>query len=380
MKKRILTILLPLAMGLILCACESKEDKIQEEGDQQEALMEAGTEGEEVKEEPAEAAGGTVAVLLAGSRIQESQESAALFQSLEGEGFTVQMEFANGEKEIQTGQLEELAQEKIRGLILEPVESDGMDSWLKTVSDSGAFVVSYGDLVMNTGYVDAYVTFDYYSQGKELGEWLEEQTGLRGREADNPAYVELFALDTINDKVCYLGLMDVLTPYYEEGILVAASGQKSFEDISSESGQEGYSRCQTILEEFYGDNGPDAICAMSDGMAGEVSRALEKASYELQKEGEEEDERSVNPRLWPLVSGGNLDANGKNRIATGRQAVSFYGSHEDLADLSAEVMHELVSGEELEDASMEYDNGVKIVEAYLGGTELVDFDNLKDYR
>ncbi|MGI6069193.1 MAG: substrate-binding domain-containing protein [Blautia sp.] len=374
MRRKILAFLLPLAVGLSLCACESKEDKIQEEGDKQEALMEAEAENEEAQEAPAGEAGGTVAILLANDPAGELEESEVLVNTLKEAGYAVELSFANGQQKTQKTQLEGLALKEIRGLILEPVQPEGLDEGLEAVSDTGAYVVSYKDLVMDTEYVDAYVTFDYYSQGKETGEWLEDQLELEGREVSGPAYMEVLAGDSINERVYYMGLMEVLSPYDEEGVLVAASGADRLEVRPEKSGQKTVAQCQEVLRKFYGDKQLDAVCATSDKLAGDMCRALDAASYEVVRE--DEPVNVSDNKLWPVVTGCEIDAGGKSRIAAGWQSLSSYGSREELAKLGGEVLHSLILGDEPDDPSKEYDNGVKIVDAYLAGMDRIEADDL----
>lgn len=391
MKKKLPGIFLMLSLGLLLGACSSKTDKIQEEGDQQEALMEQ-EETEEENEESQEqekVSGQQITVLLAGEK--EEQET-VLSDLLLEEGYQVQTEYAGMDSKTQAQQLEKAARAQAAAVVVEPVKTSGMEASLEKAAEAGVGIICYGQLFMNTEYVDAYVVNDHYEQGVQTALQIEELQDLEHRTEENPVTLEIFLEDgnNINDQVFYLGLMGTLATYVEDDVLVIRSGRDTFQEVTVQDSSKENARvlCEEILEDFYQEDGPDVIYASGDLMTQGVCSALDKAGFAVPGEtGEEEgtdqsrekaDTEETVPE-WPMVIGSGFTVLTANRISTGRQTMAFHQEEDALAECCVQALEEYFTGEQSDDVSSEYDNGVEIVPAYTAAPVPVDFSNYEDF-
>ena len=396
MKKKLPGIFLMLSLGLLLGACSSKTDKIQEEGDQQEALMEQ-EETEEENEESQEqekVSGQQITVLLAGEK--EEQET-VLSDLLLEEGYQVQTEYAGMDSKTQAQQLEKAARAQAAAVVVEPVKTSGMEASLEKAAEAGVGIICYGQLFMNTEYVDAYVVNDHYEQGVQTARQIEALQELEHRTEENPVTLEIFLEDgdNINEQVFYLGLMGTLSSYVEDHILVIRSGRDTFQEVTVRDGSKENARvlCEEILEDFYQEDGPDVIYASGDLMTQGVCIALDKAGFAVPCETDEEQEtdqtrEEADPEEtdtketayeWPMVIGSGFTVLTANRISTGRQTMAFHQEEDALAECCVQALEEYFTGEQSDDVSSEYDNGVEIVPAYTAAPVPVDFSNYEDF-
>lgn len=387
MKKRIPGALALLGLSLFLAGCSSKTDKIQEEGDRQEALMEQEQEEPEEEQEKSEEteADQKVTVLLAGKR---GDENSFLREKLREEGYQVQIRYAGMDAKTQEEQLREAVEEQTQAVVLEPVALYGMEDVLQEAGQAGIGIVSYGRLLMDTEHVDAYVTYDAYEQGTELGSQTEERLELKEHTAEDPVTIEIFlgGGEDRNDEVFCMGLLEVLSPYLEEGTLVSRAGRDTLQEMEVKDGsaENAGDELGQLLETSYEGEAPDVICVSADALAQGICKALEKAGYKAPAEEDstektEEDSADRAEAGWPLVMGGRLSVQAANRIGTGRQALAFYQDTEGLADACARALEEYFAGEISEDVSMEYDNGVQIVPAYTAETVPADASGYESY-
>lgn len=379
MKNKILTVLFAISVSLFLGACESKEDKIQEEGDKQEALMETAEEEEESAPEINKETGQKVAVLFAGQEFQMKEEREQLQESLEKEGYVPVFAYGNGNAESQQKQLEKALKGEVQALVISPVAGGEMGQLLEKAKEQGIPVIAYENLLMDTEAVTSYVTFDFYGQGQAMARELIKKAGLEEKEWETAVTIEIFLDSTsnINNRVFYLGLMEELSPYLEEGRLVCLSGRDTFEKAALEvSGQKKIeAACEEVLERFYKEQPLDIVCVSSDMLAKGVCGALERAEYKMKDEEDKEEEkasREEEEKEWPLVCGGHLSLSAENRIRAGKQAFSFYEDRLALAKSCAEAVSHALKEESTKDLSRQYDNGTQIVPAYLTDTSMVD--------
>lgn len=379
MKRKILGFVLLLSTGMLLGACSSKTDKIQEEGDQQEALMEQAEEEEQDEDgqETEDASDQKILLLRSG---QKSVEGNVLRDTLQEAGYQVQVEYAEMDGEKQKEQLEAVKEDQVQAVVIEPVETDGMEEFLKEIDEAGIGIICYGRLFSDTEAVDAYVVNDYYDQGIQTGQQMEELRDLKDRTREEPVTMEVFLTEeeNINDHVFYLGLMDVLSPYIEEGIVVSRAGRDTFPEMTVENGTKENARmlCEEILEEYYQDNAPDLVYVSDDAMTQGICSVLEMEEDAAAGDegGEERTEQE-----GPLVIGQGFSLLTANRISTGRQVAAFCQDTEKLADCCLQALQDYFSGEESDDISREYDNGVEIVPAYTAESVWADASNYEDF-
>ena len=104
-----------------------------------------------------------------------------------------------------------------------------MTDVLEKAHKQGIKVIAYDRLIMNTEYVDSYVTFDNEKVGVAEAEYIVEKLGLD--EGKGPFNVELFggSADDNNSYFFYDGAIKVLQPYIDNGQVVVKSGQFGIE-------------------------------------------------------------------------------------------------------------------------------------------------------
>ena len=102
----------------------------------------------------------------------------------------------------------------------------------RLLSQSCSPVIAYDRLLMDTDAVSYYATFDNKAVGTLMAQYVEENMNLATAEAEGRTYtVELFmgSPDDNNAYFVYDGIMEVIQPYLDNGVLVCKSGQIDFE-------------------------------------------------------------------------------------------------------------------------------------------------------
>lgn len=278
-------------------------------------------------------------------------------------GFRSDVQFANGGVPEQQNQISAMITRGAKVIIVGAIDGSQLGGQLQEAKDAGALVIAYDRLLTNTAAVDYYVAYDNFKVGVLQGQALLE--GLLQRKGRAPWNIELFAgsPDDANSKVFFNGAMSVLTPRIADGTLLIRSGQVSFAKAAtpgwkSENAQR---RMDTLLAGVYAREPLHGVLAPNDTLARAALTAARAAGKDI-----------------PVVTGQDSEVESVKSILRGEQYSTVN------KDTSALVRHAITMVADLQQGRApeinddhSYNNGVKIVPAYLLEPQIVIQDNVR---
>ncbi len=373
MKKKLLSVLLSVAMvSALLAGCGAKTE---EAAPVEEAATEEAAPVEEATEEAAPAAEANGKVVGVAMPTQSSErwinDGANMKEQLEALGYEVDLQYAEDDVQAQVSQIENLVAKGVNCLVVAAVDSAALVNALGQAKEAGIPVIAYDRLLMDTDAVSYYATFDNKAVGTLMAQYVEENMDLKNAEADGKSYtVELFmgSPDDNNAYFVYDGIMEVIQPYIDNGVLVCESGQIDFESNntlrwSQETAQQ---RCENILTANYADKKLDIAITAYDGLAYGVRSALEGAGYVV---GED----------WPMITAQDAETMACKNIISGHQTMSICKDTKILAAKCVTMVQAVLEGTEPEiNDTEQYNNNVLTVPSYLCVPVAVDKDNLQE--
>lgn len=286
---------------------------------------------------------------------------------LEALGYTVDLQYGEDLVEHQINQIENMLTKGIDVLIVGAIDSGAMTDIVKKVKDSGALVIAYDRLLMNTENVDYYATFDSIRIGELQGGYIVDKLNLE--EAEGPFNVELFAgsLDDNNTALYWEGAMNKLSPYIEEGKIVVKSGQTEMNQCATLrwDGAEAQKRMDNILSSTYSDGSRvDAVLSPYDGISIGVLSSLKAIGY------------GSDDMPFPIITGQDAEIPSIKSILAGEQTQTVFVNVKNLAAVAAKMADQYIKGEEVEVNMVDYyDNGVKKVSGMAIDATSLDIDN-----
>ncbi|MDD2978420.1 MAG: sugar ABC transporter substrate-binding protein [Hespellia sp.] len=351
MKKKILAVLLASAMVFSLAACGSKTD--------------SSTGGSTSSD--AASNGKTIGVAMPTQSSERwINDGANMKKQLEELGYSVDLQYAEDDVQQQVSQIENLIASEVSCLVVAAVDSSALVNALAQAKTADIPVIAYDRLLMDTDAVSYYATFDNKGVGTKIGQYIEEKADLKNLTKDDPKTIEFFmgSPDDNNALFLYNGLMEVLQPYLDSGVLVCKSGRTSFDDTcilrwSQETAQQ---NCENYLSGFYADEDLDICATAFDGFAYGCKAALEGAGYTSEN--------------WPMVTGQDAELMAVKNIIAGTQTMSIYKDTRILAEKCVTMVQAVLEGTEPEiNDTEQYDNGKLVVPSYLCDPVAVDKDN-----
>ena len=243
-----------------------------------------------------------------------SIDGASIKRQLEAKNYAVIEEYANDDAAKQIIQIEKIIKDRnCRALIIAAVDCYGLNDVLKKAHDKGIIVIAYDRLIMNTPYVNYYVTFNNFGIGADQGKYIVSKFKLDKEDA-GPIHMEILsgALDDSTSKENYDGQMSVLGPYIKNGKIIVKSGKTTLEAtaIPEWATKNAEAHVADILKSHYGDAKIDAILSTNDSMAMGAMEALKGAGYS-------EDD-------WPVITGMDCDLDNILAVRDGLQSISEF--------------------------------------------------------
>jgi putative multiple sugar transport system substrate-binding protein len=232
--------------------------------------------------------------------------------------------------------------------------------------DSGAIVIAYDRLILNTDDVDYYVAFDNFKVGQLQGEALLE--GLAAKFPDKDTYnIELFSgsSDDANAPVFFDGAMDVLQPKIDDGTLVVVSGQTDIAQTATDGWkpENAQRRMDTLMQGTYQAESVDGVLSPNDTLARAIITSVKDA-------GQAE---------LPVVTGQDSEAASIPLIMSGEQYSTIYKDTRALVKEAIAMATSLQKGDDPTVNDEEsYDNGNKIVPANLLSPVIVTKENASE--
>ena len=199
--------------------------------------------------------------------------------------------------------------------------------------------------------------------GGELG----AGDGVIGTEG--PFNLEIFcgSPDDNNSYYFYDGAIALLQPYIDEGKIVVKSGQFGIEQcgIQNWDGAVAQTRMDNLITAYYSDGSTlDAVLVPYDGLSIGVISSLKNAGY------------GTADRPLPIVTGQDAEVASVKSIIAGEQAQTVWKDFRKPAEICAQMVDALVKGTEIPvNDTTTYDNGVKVVPAYLCEVDNIDASN-----
>ncbi len=296
---------------------------------------------------------------------------------LEGQGFEVDLQYAEDDIPTQVAQLEAMLTKGAKALIIAAIDGTQLTDVLQAAKDAGVPVISYDRLIRDSENVDYYATFDNFKVGVQqatsmlvgMGVYAsEESTSPDGPNAAGPWNIELFAgsLDDNNAFFFFNGAMSVLQPLIDSGVLVVKSGQTTIEQVATLrwDGAVAQKRMEDILVGNYADGSQvHGVLSPYDGLSRGIIAALTDAGYSK----------------MPTIVGQDAEVLSVKAMLAGEQYSTIFKDTRELAKVAAGMALAILNGETPEtNDTTTYDNGVKVVPSYLLTPYIVTVDNYKE--
>jgi putative multiple sugar transport system substrate-binding protein len=282
---------------------------------------------------------------------------------LNGAGFKADVQFANGGVSEQQNQISAMVTKGAKVIIVGAIDGAQLGTQLKQAKDSGATIIAYDRLLLNTENVDYYVAYDNFKVGELQGKALLD--GMKAKKPNGPYNVELFAgsPDDANAKVFFDGAMSVLQPKIDDGTLKVLSGQKSFEQAVTQGwkAENAQKRMDTLLAGTYTSAALDGVLSPNDTLARAILTSVKGAGKPL-----------------PVVTGQDSEVESVKSIMAGEQYSTINKDTRKLVEHAIVMVKDIQAGKtpEIND-DKSYNNKVKTVPAYLLEPVIVTKENVK---
>jgi putative multiple sugar transport system substrate-binding protein len=282
---------------------------------------------------------------------------------LNGAGFKADVQFANGGVSEQQNQISAMVTKGAKVIIVGAIDGSQLGTQLKQAKDSGATIIAYDRLLLNTENADYYVAYDNFKVGELQGQALLD--GMKAKKPTGPYNIELFAgsPDDANAKVFFDGAMSVLKPKIDDGTLKVVSGQTSFEQAVTQGwkAENAQRRADTLLTGSYGSESLDGVLSPNDTLARAVLTSVKAAGKPL-----------------PVITGQDSEVESVKSIMAGEQYSTINKDTRKLVEHAITMVKDIQAGKtpEIND-DKSYNNKVKTVPAYLLDPVIVTKENVK---
>lgn len=288
---------------------------------------------------------------------------------LKERGYRAEMQFADDDIPKQVAQIESMISMGVKVLVIGAIDGTALSGVLQKAHDKGIKVIAFDRLIRGSANVDYYSTFDNFQVGVLQANYIVMALNLKaGR---GPFNIELFggSADDNNAHFFYSGAMSVLKPYIDRGRLVVRSKQMGMDKVATLRWEAAtaQTRMNNLLSTFYGKARVDAVLAPNDGLSLGILAALKSAGY------------GTSAQPVPVVTGQDAELTSVQSILRGEQASTVFKDTRELAEVTARMVDAMGRGRtpEINDTTT-YNNGVKVIPAYLLKPVIVDKSNLRE--
>ncbi len=288
----------------------------------------------------------------------------ALNDQLVADGFTVDMQISST-SEQQVSQVAEALKKKPNCIVIGAIDSSAFVEVLEAAKTSQIPVIAFDRIIFNTDAVTYYASYDNDAVGEAQGLYFEAALDLKN--GGGPYNIEFFAGGpTDNNAHIFLkNVLEILDPYMKKGQLVCRSNQTDFDTVAVKDwyAENARPRIKELLEKYYNGETLHAVIAPNDEIAGIILDEFKKAGRPL-----------------PLISGLDADPSALDRIRIKEQTFTVAKDPERLTAKCFRMIKAVVEGvqPDINDVTT-YDNGVKIVPAYLCTPMIIDSTNIAQY-
>jgi len=283
-------------------------------------------------------------------------------------GYKTDLQYADDDIPNQLAQIENMITKGAKVLVIAAIDGTTLSGALQKAADKGVKVIAYDRLIRGTKNVDYYTTFDNFQVGVLQASSIVDKLGLK--QGKGPFNIELFggSPDDNNAFFFYDGAMSVLKPFLDSGKLVVRSKQLGMGKVGTLrwDGAVAQARMDNLLSAFYGKEKLHAVLSPYDGMSIGILSSLKGVGY------------CTAQQPCPVVSGQDAEVPSVKSILKGEQSSTVFKDTRELARVTANLVDAVVGGKapEINDTKT-YNNGVKVVPAYLLKPVAVDATNWK---
>ena len=278
-------------------------------------------------------------------------------------GFKGDVQYAGGSGvSDQQSQIQSMITNGAKVVIIGAVDGGQLAAQAKAAHDAGATVIAYDRLILNTNDVDYYVAYDNEKVGELQGQALLD--GMKAKFPDKKTYnIELFSgsPDDANSKVFFDGAMKILQPKIDDGTLTVVSKQTDIKQTSTQGWlpANAQTRMDTLLAKSYGSAELDGVLSPNDTLARAIITSVKGAGKPV-----------------PIVTGQDSEAESVKSIMAGEQYSTINKDTRNLVKQAIAMVKDLQQGKKPEtNDDKSYDNGVKVVPAYLLKPVIVTKEN-----
>lgn len=295
-------------------------------------------------------------------------EGDIIVEALTAEGYKVETQYAEGDVQTQISQIENMIASGVDCLVITAIDSGSLNNVLELAKEQEIPVICYDRLITGTPNVEYYVTFDNVKVGEICTQTALEMAGIAEATKEDPVYIEVFTGDVAdtNAHTYYKGVMNVLQPYLDEGTACVKSGQVSIDQcaIAGWSQDNALARLENIISGYYSDGTKiEAVVAPADLFTYAFVAGFESAGYVL---GED----------WPISCGQDGEIMAVKNILAGKTTfTSFRDGRIECGKLIPMIKAVLEGTEPEINDTTSFDNGAKVVPAYVCQTTIVTAEN-----
>ncbi|MEJ3405592.1 sugar-binding protein [Rathayibacter sp. YIM 133350] len=283
---------------------------------------------------------------------------------LKDAGFKADVQYAPASNTVaeQQNQISAMVTNGAKVIIIGAKDGKQLGTQLQQAADAGVKVIAYDRLIENTKNVDYYVAFDNFKVGELQGQALLD--GLKARAGhDKPYNVELFSgsPDDANSAVFFNGAMKVLKPKIDDGTLKVVSGQTDIKQTATQGwkAENAQSRMDSLLTANYSTATIDGVLSPNDTLARAIITSVKSQGKPV-----------------PVVTGQDSEVESIKSIMAGEQYSTINKDTNLLVAQAIKMVGQLQKGDKAEvNDTKQYDNGVKVVPAYLLDPVIVTKDN-----
>ncbi|MBQ6975480.1 MAG: sugar-binding protein, partial [Selenomonadaceae bacterium] len=305
-----------------------------------------------------------VAICFPNTTPSWQRNASALKENLEGDGFTVDIRSAATIEEQQQ-QIKEALQNKPKCMVIGAIDSAALVDVLEDAKKYEVPIIAFDRIILNTDAVSYYASFDNDAIGEAQALYFEAAMNLPS--GGGPYNIEFFAGGAAdnNAHIFFSTVLKMLDPYLKNGQLVCRSGQTDFNAVAVKDWQaeNARPRIRELLNKYYSGETLHAILAPNDEIAGVILEEMQKAGKPV-----------------PLISGLDGDPKAIERIKNGQQTFTIAKDPDVLTAKCFRMVKAVVEGTQpdINDVT-NYNNGVKIIPAYLCTPQIVDSTNVNNF-
>jgi len=310
------------------------------------------------------AAGSKIGVSLPQKTSENWVLAEGLFtEQLKAAGFDPIVQFANGGAPEQQNQISAMIEQGVKLLIVGAVDGSQLTSQLAAAKAAGIPVIAYDRLLTNTDAVDMYMAYDNFKVGVLQGTALLEGLGKSAKKS--PWNIELISgsPDDANSKPFFEGAMSVLKPKIDDGTLKVVSGQVTQQQTATAGwkAENAQKRMDAILSANYqGDVSLDGVLSPNDTLARAALTSVKSAG-----------------KPNPVITGQDSEVESVKLVQQGVQYSTIDKDTKKFVTKVVEYITTIAGGKPVEvNDTKSYNNGVKVVPAYLLTPVIVTKDNV----